>query len=311
MFENTDLNDFWSEKEYAEKYLSAPVTDELVREIEEELGYKLPDSYVYLMKQHNGGCPKRAFVKGTYCAVEGIYGIGREKSCSLCGELGYSNWIGEWGYSEIGIPICDTGAAGHTMIFLDYRECGRNGEPKVVEIDQEWDYAISVLAENFEEFIGKLVYEEDNEILEAEDPYDLIEMQDVEEKDLMDVRRAVWGEWTWSLVIGWEAVLIAVLIWIKVSGTQNRGLKMLFGILMSALVIHTVITVCIAVGCFREVRRIDKYYEDTADQVWEEKDRKYFSLEKTPGKRYLNLNGYKPGDKVKVFIGKRSEPHFL
>ena len=51
------------------------------------------------------------------------------------------------------------------MIFLDYRECGNNGEPKVVHIDQEWDYAITVIAENFEEFISKLcsseVFEKD------------------------------------------------------------------------------------------------------------------------------------------------------
>ena len=31
-----------------------------------------------------------------------------------------------------------------------------NGEPKVVHIDQEWDYAITVIAENFEEFVSKL-----------------------------------------------------------------------------------------------------------------------------------------------------------
>lgn len=51
------------------------------------------------------------------------------------------------------------------MIFLDYRECGNNGEPKVVHIDQEWDCAITVIAENFEEFISKLcsseVFEKD------------------------------------------------------------------------------------------------------------------------------------------------------
>ena len=68
--------------------------------------------------------------------------------------------IDEWEYPDIGVAICDCPSAGHDMIFLDYRECGRNGEPKVVHIDQEWDYRITVLADNFEELIRKLTTEE-------------------------------------------------------------------------------------------------------------------------------------------------------
>lgn len=49
------------------------------------------------------------------------------------------------------------------MVFLDYRECGPQGEPKVVHIDQEWDYRITLLAENFEEFITALKTEEEIE----------------------------------------------------------------------------------------------------------------------------------------------------
>lgn len=39
------------------------------------------------------------------------------------------------------------------IVFLDYRECGTQGEPKVVHIDQESDYEITFLADNFEVFI--------------------------------------------------------------------------------------------------------------------------------------------------------------
>ena len=174
MFESIDLEDFWDDSEYAvNEYLSEDVTDELLQSIENELGYKLPESYIYLMKKHNGGIPKR------YCcpcstrtswaedhvAIEGIYGIGRNKEYSLCGECGSKFWIDEWGYPNIGVAICDCPSAGHDMIFLDYRECGNNGEPKVVHVDQEWDYAITVIAESFEEFISKLcsskVFEKD------------------------------------------------------------------------------------------------------------------------------------------------------
>ena len=296
------------EDEYAKNYLSEQVTDDLIREIEAELGYKLPDSYVYLMKLHNGGCPKRTVVKGTYCEIEGIFGIGREKRLSICGYMGYSGWMDEWEYSKLGIPICDTINGGHTMVFLDYRECGKDGEPKVVEIDQESDYEIEVLADNFEEFIGKLVYEEENEIEETRNPYESLEMQKVEEKDRAALRRAVWGEWTWSLVLGLEAVLIAVSAGIKLSGTQNSFLLQSSGILWGALAIHTLIVIGIVANCFMEVRRIKGYYEDKVDRVWEEKDKKYFRLGKTPKMRHTNLKEYKPGDEVKVFIGKRREP---
>ncbi len=43
------------------------------------------------------------------------------------------------------------------MIALDYREKGKEGEPSVVHIDQEDDYRITFLADNFETFIRGLL----------------------------------------------------------------------------------------------------------------------------------------------------------
>jgi hypothetical protein len=92
-------------------------------------------------------------------------GVDPSKRSSLCGELGSRLMIDEWGYPDIGIAICDCPSAGHDMIFLDYRRCGPEGEPEVVHIDQEDDFAITFLAGDFEGFIRGLGKEVD-------DPYE-------------------------------------------------------------------------------------------------------------------------------------------
>ena len=173
MFEGFELTNFWEDSEYALKdYVSELPSDELIASVEQELGYKLPVSYIWLMKQHNGGIPVNTCFPtdeptswaDDHVAITGIFGIGREKTYSLCGEFGSQFMIEEWEYPAIGVAICDCPSAGHDMIFLDYRECGPDGEPKVVHVDQEWDYKITPLADSFEKFILGLVNEEDFEL---------------------------------------------------------------------------------------------------------------------------------------------------
>ena len=167
-FEGFDLTNFWDDNWYALKeYVSESPSDELIASVEEELGYKLPAAYIWLMKQHNGGipvntcypCDEPTCWSDDHVAITGIFGIGREKSCSLCGELGSQFMIDEWEYPAIGVAICDCPSAGHDMIFLDYRACGPQGEPAVVHVDQENDYKITHLADSFEEFIRGLEHE--------------------------------------------------------------------------------------------------------------------------------------------------------
>ena len=186
-FEGFDLTNFWDDNWYALKeYVSEPPSDELIASVEEELGYKLPAAYIWLMKQHNGGipvntcypCDEPTCWAEDHVAITGIFGIGREKIYSLCGELGSQFMIDEWEYPAIGVAICDCPSAGHDMIFLDYRACGPQGEPAVVHVDQENDYKITHLADSFEEFIRGLEHEslydldEDAEDLDEEDDAD-------------------------------------------------------------------------------------------------------------------------------------------
>lgn len=168
-FEGFDFSNFWEDDDYARKsYIEEPPTAELIAKVEGELGYMLPESYIWLMKQHNGGVPVNTCFPTNmatswaedHIAITGIMGIGYNKSYSLCGDLGSQFMIEEWGYPNIGVAICDCPSAGHDMIFLDYRECGPQGEPKVVHIDQEGDYEITILADNFEDFIRGLVHDD-------------------------------------------------------------------------------------------------------------------------------------------------------
>ena len=171
-FDNFDISDFWEESDYANKeYVGNYPSDELIKSVEEELGYKLPASYIELMKLQNGGIPKKTCFPTTestswaedHIAITGIMGIGKEKPNSLCGEFSSKFWIEEWGYPDTGIYICDCPSAGHDMVMLDYSNSGKQGEPEVVHIDQEDDYRKTFLAKDFEAFIRGLKNEEDFE----------------------------------------------------------------------------------------------------------------------------------------------------
>ena len=171
-FEDFDFTDFWDDCSYSEKdYIDEYPTDEVIAEIEAKLGYKLPQSYIKLCRMHNGGlvmkggcpCDKATSWSSDHVGVTGIMGIGFNKTYSICGEVGSRFMIEEWGYPDIGVAICDCPSAGHDMIFLDYSLCGPQGEPEVVHIDQENEYNITYLANDFEEFIRMLVNEEELE----------------------------------------------------------------------------------------------------------------------------------------------------
>ncbi|MDR1341112.1 MAG: immunity 51 family protein [Prevotellaceae bacterium] len=176
-FEGFDFSDFWDDCEYArEEYIGAPASEKMFAKAEKALGYKLPESYKWLMRQHNGGMPlKTGFLADVPAcwledcvAITGIMGVDPAKTYSIIGDLGSKFMIKEWGYPDIGVAICDCPSAGHDMIFLDYRACGPEGEPEVVHIGQESDYEITWLADDFESFVRGLVEEEDDDEIEPD-----------------------------------------------------------------------------------------------------------------------------------------------
>ncbi|MFO0966822.1 MAG: SMI1/KNR4 family protein [Gemmataceae bacterium] len=170
IFHDFDLAGFWKKSAYARKgYVEAKPTAKDIASIEKELGVRLPASYVELMESQNGGFPKntcfptkkRTSWAHDHVAITGFLAIGRTKAHSLCGALGSQFMKEEWGYPDIGVCICDCPSAGHDMIMLDYRACrrGKADEPRVVHVDQELDYRITLLAKDFETFVRGLVNE--------------------------------------------------------------------------------------------------------------------------------------------------------
>ncbi|QYJ04858.1 SMI1/KNR4 family protein [Nocardioides panacisoli] len=137
----------------------------LIQSIETELGVRLPEAYVALARQHNGGHLARdAHRTDTpttwaedHVGVTSIAAIGHTAPFSLCGGLGSTFWISEWGYPDIGVYFADCPSAGHDMIALDYRS---EGEPRVVHVDQEVGYRITPLAPDFATFIDGLAKED-------------------------------------------------------------------------------------------------------------------------------------------------------
>src|SRR6185503_21065734 len=115
-FDDFDLESFWEPSDYALKeYVGAPLTNGVVLSVERDLGYKLPASYLELMRFQNGGIPRRTNHRTKvrtswahdHIAITGLYSIGRDKRCSLCGGFGSRFLVEEWGYPPMGVYFAD------------------------------------------------------------------------------------------------------------------------------------------------------------------------------------------------------------
>lgn len=149
----------------AEGVHAAP-TAETVAEVERVLGFRLPRAYVDLVSTtQNGGyladdrrahpSPSRTSWADDHVQIDTILAVAVGDFDTLGGATHHCQK--EWGYPRIGVYFGWCPSAGHDMIALDYRACGPEGEPSVVHVDQEWDYAVTPLAPSFREFVDGLV----------------------------------------------------------------------------------------------------------------------------------------------------------
>ena len=156
MFEGLDLTKLYdTEDEYSQNYIFGELTDDLISRAEANIGYKLPKSYIELLRFQNGG-----YISDDIDSwLIAIYGIGPEADTPNSLEEMFPNWMEEWEYPNIGIPFGETQSGGHDMYFMDFRNLDENGEPAIVLVDVEIDPegVITPVAKNLREFIEKVL----------------------------------------------------------------------------------------------------------------------------------------------------------
>jgi hypothetical protein len=139
-----------------EKYSGPPLTDGMVASAEATLGVRLPAALIDMLRERNGGFLKRPYfaypVVDDIMALTSLHGLGWRRG--MDGEYGCLYMSKEWHYPD-GLLYID--GDGHTGIFLDYRDCGPQGEPSVGWYDGEADPPeIVKLDDTFAAFVSRL-----------------------------------------------------------------------------------------------------------------------------------------------------------
>ena len=155
-----DKNHFWDENYYNHP----PLTDDMLAAAEAQLGVKLPDSLIDLLRVQNGGYTKEFIFPmqvatswaDDHVPLETLYGIVTDESVDTAQNIMDTEYMTvEWGLPEKQVLL--TGD-GHWWISLDYRQ---GDVPSVcwLDVDEEEDIQI---AESFKAFLAGLKPEEDN-----------------------------------------------------------------------------------------------------------------------------------------------------
>lgn len=140
-----------------------PVTADMIRKAEQELGVKLPSAYLELITGCNGGYlrEERSFITppvplschGDQIEVRQISGIGYENG--IDGPFGSKYLCEEWEYPPENCVWFE--GDGHWCLLMDYRQCGPKGEPSVLFADGEAEpMEFVTVAPSFESFLGSL-----------------------------------------------------------------------------------------------------------------------------------------------------------
>ena len=144
-------NKIWKVPVYL-PYLKPALTDEMVKEAEARIGYKLPKEFIELLKTQNGGYIR---YKLNNTPHELIAGIG-DSFPSFTNYEWILEYQGAVSYELEGLFAFD--GDGHWNLCLDYRK--NKTEPEVTYIDTESDHEKKI-ADNFKEYLNLLTIETD------------------------------------------------------------------------------------------------------------------------------------------------------
>lgn len=156
-FEGYDFTAFWDEA-HQDPYHCGELKSEAISQAEQSIGYRLPQSYIELLKTQNGGIPILNTYPLEHAEIDGIelsyiLGIGNQDT-SLTGRYGQSYAIDEMGYPNVGIYFADTTMEG--MLLLMYMHPD-DVEPSVCFVSQQEDFTIYPLEMRLPDFISSLI----------------------------------------------------------------------------------------------------------------------------------------------------------
>lgn len=144
-----------------------PLTDGDIKEAEGLLNVKLPDSYIKVLREQNGGSllfnahhiPASACIENGAIQIDHLLGIGKDR-----GILETPYLLKEWDMPE-GLVLLS--GDGHSWVTLDYRD--RKEQPPVVYVDNEAKLIVN-LASSFTDFLeGLSIHYEEDEFVEWEE----------------------------------------------------------------------------------------------------------------------------------------------
>lgn len=132
-----------------DEYMLQPLTEEIVKKAEELFNVALPNSYIAILKQQNGGqpicnahpSPVPTVWGESFVILEHIKGIGPGN-----GILENDYLIKEWELPE-GLILFN--GDGHTWLAFDYRNATSNPPIVYVDVDLEKTYKLQITLKNF------------------------------------------------------------------------------------------------------------------------------------------------------------------